>query len=180
MFDRVKDIMKLSDRTRFSPQYIENKLKFSPYVKEAVAFGKERDYVMAFINIDTANVGKWAEMHRIPYITYGDLSQKPEAYDLIRKDVERVNSELPEKAHIRKFVILHKELGDDDAELTRTKKVRREFVAERYKDLVEALYRDQQTCEVEAQVKYRDGREAHIRTNLRLELMKSEAKEVFS
>ena len=180
MFDRVKDIMKLSDGSRFSPQYIENKLKFSPYIKEAVAFGKERDYVTAFINIDMANVGKWAEMHRIPYTTYVDLSQKPEVYDLIRKDVERVNSELPEKARIRKFVILHKELDADDAELTRTKKVRRGFVAERYKNLVEALYRDQQTCEVEAQVKYRDGREARIRTNLKLEFVKSEAKEVFS
>ncbi len=179
MFDRVKDIMKLSDGSRFSPQYIENKLKFSPYIKEAVAFGKGRDYVTAFINIDMANVGKWAEMHRIPYTTYVDLSQKPEVYDLIRKDVERVNSELPEKAHLRKFVILHKELDADDAELTRTKKVRRGFVAERYSDLVEALYRDQQTCEVEAQVKYRDGREARIRTNLKLEFMKSEAKEVF-
>jgi len=180
MFDRVKDIMRLSDGSRFSPQYIENKLKFSPYIKEAVAFGKGRDYVTAFINIDMANVGKWAEMHRIPYTTYVDLSQKPEVYDLIRKDVERVNSELPEKAHIRKFVILHKELDADDAELTRTKKVRRGFIAERYKDLVEALYRDQQTCEVEAQVKYRDGREARIRTNLKLEFMESEANEVLS
>ncbi|NOY77050.1 MAG: long-chain fatty acid--CoA ligase [Calditrichaeota bacterium] len=180
MFDRVKDIMRLSDGSRFSPQYIENKLKFSPYIKEAVAFGKGRDYVTVFINIDMANVGKWAEMHRIPYTTYVDLSQKPEVYDLIRSDVERVNSELPEKAHIRKFVILHKELDADDAELTRTKKVRRGFIAERYKELVEALYRDQQTCEVEAQVKYRDGREARIRTNLKLEFMKSEAKEVLS
>ncbi len=171
MFDRVKDIMKLSDGSRFSPQYIENKLKFSPYIKEAVAFGKGRDYVTAFINIEMANVGKWAEMHRIPYTTYVDLSQKPEVYELIRQDVERVNRELPQRARIRKFVILHKELDADDNELTRTKKVRRGFIEERYKILVEALYSDQNRCEVEAQVKYRDGREARIRTNLRLEFM---------
>ncbi|GBD95012.1 long-chain-fatty-acid--CoA ligase FadD15 [bacterium BMS3Abin05] len=177
MFDRVKDIMKLSDGSRFSPQYIENKLKFSPYVKEAVAIGNGRDYVTVFINIEMANVGKWAELHRIPYTTYVDLSQKPEVYELIREDVVRVNRELPEAARIRKFVVLHKELDADDAELTRTKKVRRGFVEERYRILIEALYSDQKFCAIEAQVKYRDGREAKIKTNLKLEFMEEPEKE---
>ncbi len=174
IFDRLKDIMQLSDGSRFSPQYIENKLKFSPFIKEAVAFGKRREYVTAFINIDMANVGKWAETNHIPYTTYVDLSQKEEVYRLIYKDVKRVNRDLPERAKIRKFVILHKELDADDEELTRTKKVRRGFIEERYKILVEALYSDRTTCEVEARVHYQDGREAHIKTNLKLAVLEEE------
>ncbi len=171
VIDRMKDVMRLSDGSIFSPQYIENKLKFSPYIKEAVVFGKEKPYVTAFINIDYENVGKWAENHQIAYTTYTDLSQKPEVYELIRKDVERVNQQLPEAARIKRFLILHKELDADDQELTRTKKVRRRFIEQKYIDLVNALYQGEDQVEVQAKVKYRDGREAIIKAFVKVETM---------
>ena len=171
VIDRMKDVMRLSDGSIFSPQYIENKLKFSPYIKEAVVFGKEKPYVTAFINIDYENVGKWAENHQIAYTTYTDLSQKPEVYELIKKDVERVNQQLPEAARIKRFLILHKELDADDQELTRTKKVRRRFIEQKYIDLVNALYQGEDKVEVQAKVKYRDGREAIIKAFVKVETM---------
>ncbi len=171
VIDRMKDVMRLSDGSIFSPQYIENKLKFSPYIKEAVVFGKDKPYVTAFINIDYENVGKWAENHQIAYTTYTDLSQKPEVYELIRKDVERVNKQLPEAARIKRFLILHKELDADDQELTRTKKVRRRFIEQKYIDLVKAMYEDKDKVEVQARVKYRDGREAVIKAYVKVETM---------
>ncbi len=171
VIDRMKDVMRLSDGSIFSPQYIENKLKFSPYIKEAVVFGKEKPYVTAFINIDYENVGKWAENHQIAYTTYTDLSQKPEVYELIKKDVERVNKQLPEAARIKRFLILHKELDADDQELTRTKKVRRRFIEQKYIDLVNALYQGEDKVEVQAKVKYRDGREAIIKAFVKVETM---------
>ncbi len=171
VIDRMKDVMRLSDGSIFSPQYIENKLKFSPYIKEAVVFGKEKPYVTAFINIDYENVGKWAENHQIAYTTYTDLSQKPEVYELIKKDVERVNQQLPEAARIKRFLILHKELDADDQELTRTKKVRRRFIEQKYIDLVNALYQGKDQVEVQAKVKYRDGREAVIKAYVKVETM---------
>ncbi len=171
VIDRMKDVMRLSDGSIFSPQYIENKLKFSPYIKEAVVFGKDKPYVTAFINIDYENVGKWAENHQIAYTTYTDLSQKPEVYELIRKDVERVNKQLPEAARIKRFLILHKELDADDQELTRTRKVRRRFIEQKYNELVRAMYEDKDSVEVQAKVKYRDGREAVIKAYVKVETM---------
>ncbi len=171
VIDRMKDVMRLSDGSIFSPQYIENKLKFSPYIKEAVVFGKDKPYVTAFINIDYENVGKWAENHQIAYTTYTDLSQKPEVYELIRKDVERVNKQLPEAARIKRFLILHKELDADDQELTRTKKVRRRFIEQKYNELVRAMYENRDNVEVQARVKYRDGREAVIKAFVKVETM---------
>lgn len=171
VIDRMKDVMRLSDGSIFSPQHIENKLKFSPYIKEAVVFGREKPYVTAFINIDYENVGKWAENHQIAYTTYTDLSQKPEVYELIKKDVERVNQQLPEAARIKRFLILHKELDADDQELTRTKKVRRRFIEQKYNDLVNALYKGEEKVEVQAKVKYRDGREAVIKAFVKVETM---------
>ena len=171
VIDRMKDVMRLSDGSIFSPQYIENKLKFSPYIKEAVVFGKQRPFVTAFINIDYENVGKWAENHQIPYTSYTDLSQKPEVYELIRKDVEKVNKQLPEAARIKRFLILHKQLDADDQELTRTNKVRRRFIEQKYKDLVEALYEGREKVDVEAKVKYRDGREAIVKASVKVENM---------
>ena len=169
VIDRAKDVMTLHDGTKFSPQFIENKLKFSPYIREAVVFGGDWPFVTAMINIDYENVGKWAEKHQIPYTTYTDLSQKPEVYRLIREHVERANQDLPPAARIRRFLLLHKELHADDAELTRTRKVRRRFIAERYADLISALYSDNDTVQVETTITYQDGRTATIKTNLHIE-----------
>jgi long-chain acyl-CoA synthetase len=175
VIDRAKDVMTLSDGTIFSPQFIENKLKFSPYVKEAVVFGGNWPFVTAIINIDFANVGKWAENAQISYTTYTDLAQKPEVYALIRRDVERTNADLPPAARIQRFLLLHKELDADDGELTRTRKVRRRLIAERYREIVEALYGDQSDIEVETTITYQDGRTALIKTRLRIEAMEEAA-----
>jgi long-chain acyl-CoA synthetase len=133
--------MTLHDGTKFSPQFIENKLKFSQYIREAVVFGGENfPFVASFLNIDFGNVGKWAENHQIAYTTYTDLAQKPEVYAMIRRDVERTNADLPNAAKIHRFLLLHKELDADDAELTRTRKVRRHYIAQNYADIIAGLY----------------------------------------
>jgi len=161
--DRLKDVTRLADGTTFAPQWIENKLKFSPYIKEAVAVGADRPYVAALINIDGQVVGKWAEKHGIAYTSYMDLSQKPEVGQLIYREVERVNGQLPSETRIRRFLILHKELDPDDEEITRTRKVRRRFIAQKYANLIEALYSDTRQVEVTATITYEDGRRAEIR-----------------
>jgi long-chain acyl-CoA synthetase len=168
VIDRAKDVMTLHDGTRFSPQFIENKLKFSPYVREAVVFGGDWPFVTAMITIDFANTGKWAERKQIPYTTFTDLSQKPEVYALVREHVERMNQDLPEAARIRRFLLLHKELDADDAELTRTRKVRRGFIAQRYEALVDALYGGLDAVPVETLITYQDGRTATTRTELKV------------
>ncbi len=169
VIDRAKDVMTLADGTKFSPQFIENKLKFSPYIREAVVFGGDWPFVTAFINIDFANVGKWAEKHQVPYTTYTDLAQKPEVYEIVKAHVLQANADLPPAARIRRFLLLHKELDADDAELTRTRKVRRRLIAKRYDDLISALYSDATSVPVETTITYQDGRTATIRTNLRIE-----------
>ncbi len=176
VIDRAKDVMTLHDGTKFSPQFIENKLKFSPYIKEAVVFGGDWPFVSAFINIDFANVGKWAENHQIPYTTYTDLAQKPQVYDLVRTYVERANADLPPAARIRRFLLLHKELDADDAELTRTRKVRRRLIAQRYDDLISALYSQNEHVDVETTITYQDGRTATIQTRLRIETLNDTGK----
>ena len=169
VIDRAKDVMTLADGTKFSPQFIENKLKFSPYVKEAVVFGGDWPFVTAMININMENVGKWAEKNQLAYTTYTDLAQKPQVYALVRKHVEESNEDLPPAARIRRFLLLHKELDADDAELTRTRKVRRRFVAERYKDIIAALYGESDHLDVETVITYQDGRTAVIKTRLKIE-----------
>ncbi len=169
VIDRAKDVMTLHDGTKFSPQFIENKLKFSPYVKEAVVFGGDWPFVTAMINIDMENTGKWAESRQIAYTTYTDLAQKPEVYALVRKQVEAANADLPEAARIRRFLLLHKELDADDAELTRTRKVRRRFVAQRYDDIISALYSQSDHLDVETTITYQDGRTAVLNTRLKIE-----------
>jgi long-chain acyl-CoA synthetase len=166
VIDRVKDVMRLADGTTFSPQFIENKLKFSPYVKEAVVIGSGRPYLAAMINIDMGIVGKWAERQHISYTTYTDLAAKPEVYDLVEAEVRRVNETLPDAARLDKFVLLYKELDADDDELTRTRKIRRKFVEERYAEVVEGLYAGGLEIPIEATIKYQDGRQATIRTRL--------------
>lgn len=169
VIDRAKDVMTLHDGTKFSPQFIENKLKFSPYIKEAVVFGGDWPFVTAIINIDMENTGKWAENNHIAYTTYTDLAQKSEVYALVRDQVETANADLPEAARIRRFLLLHKELDADDAELTRTRKVRRHFVAQRYDEIISALYGADAYLEVETRITYQDGRAATLRTRLRIE-----------
>jgi len=171
--DRAKDVTRLADGTIFAPKYLENKLKFSPYVKEAVCVGQDRPYVTALINIDLTAVGNWAERRNIAYTSYTDLSQKPEVAALIRQEVERVNTSLLEDdvlrhAQIRKFLILHKELDPDDEEITRTRKVRRGYIAQKYAPLIEALYGERDHVEVEARVTYEDGRTGTVRADVRI------------
>ena len=169
VIDRLKDVMHLTDGTRFSPQFIENKLKFSPYVKEAVVLGDKRERITALINIDMPIVGKWAEKQRLGYTTYTDLSAKPEVYGLIEGEVRRVNRDLAKinaQAVISKFVLLYKELDADDDELTRTKKVRRGFIGERYRDVIEAMYDGREAVAIDATIKFQDGRTARIKTTV--------------
>ena len=158
VIDRAKDVMRAPDGTRFSPAFVENKLKFSPYVMEAVAFGGEnRPYVAAMISIDGDNVATWAERNHLSFTTYTDLAQKPQVYELIAKHVARANRDLPEGAHVKRFVLLHKQLDADDEELTRTRKVRRGVIGERYADIIAALYGDGRDVTIRTTVTYQDG-----------------------
>jgi long-chain acyl-CoA synthetase len=173
IIDRAKDVSKLNDGTIFAPKYIENKLKFSPYIKEAVAHGKDMDYVATFVDIDYGAIGNWAERRHIAYTSYTDLAQKPEVYDLIFNEIKRVNKSLSDDeqlrgAQIKRFLLLHKELDPDDGEITRTRKVRRKFVAEKYGDLIDALYSDKDSVEMDAKITYEDGRTTMIKANLRI------------
>jgi long-chain acyl-CoA synthetase len=166
VIDRAKDVTALADGTKFAPQFIENKLKFSPYIKEAVTFGQDRPYVAAMINIDMENVGKWAERHQVSYTTYTDLAQKPQVYDLIAREVERVNRDLEDAMRIKRYVLLHKELDADDEEVTRTRKVRRGFVAQKYETIIAALFTDTTEVPVTSVITYQDGRQATLETRL--------------
>jgi len=173
IIDRVKDVGKLADGTLFAPKYLENKLKFFPYIKEAVCFGHERDRVCAFISVDPDAIGNWAEKRNMPYSGYTDLASRDEVYDLVRGCVEQVNADLagePEIANsqIHRFLILHKELDADDGELTRTRKVRRGFIGDKYGDLVQALYGGKDSVHVEAQVRYEDGRTGTYSADLKI------------
>jgi long-chain acyl-CoA synthetase len=173
IIDRVKDVGKLADGSLFAPKYLENKLKFFPFIKEAVAFGHGRDRVCAFINMDMEAVGNWAEKRGMPYSGYVDLASRDEVYGLVRECIEKVNADLaaePEIAssQVQRFLILHKELDADDGELTRTRKVRRLHVGEKYAELVDALYGGKQVVHVEAQVRYEDGRTGSISADLKI------------
>jgi len=169
ILDRLGDMMVLKDRTRYSPTYLENSLKFSPYIKDAIAIGSGRDFVSAIITVDFENVGKWAEKKRVPYTTFVSLSQRPEVYGLIQKDIQRVNQGLPANLQIKKFALLHKEFDPDEGEMTRTRKLRRWFLEEKYKDLSGAIYAGEKEIVSEAAVKYRDGRKGTITTAIRIQ-----------
>ncbi|HXN15757.1 MAG TPA: AMP-binding protein, partial [Usitatibacter sp.] len=171
IIDRAKDVGKLADGTLFAPKYLENKLKFSPYIKEAVAFGDGREAATAMVNIDAQAVGDWAERRGIAYAGYTDLAAKAQVSDLIRGCVETANLDLARDSalcgsQIQRFVILHKELDADDGELTRTRKVRRRYIAEKYASIVEALYSGADQCWFEAQVRFEDGRVGAVRAQL--------------
>jgi len=166
IIDRMADVMKLSDGSKFSPQLIENKLKFSPFIMDAVVIGQGRPFIAALISIDRGNVGKWAEERQMAFTTFTDLSQKKEVYDLIAAEVARANASLPMVARVGRFVLLYKELDADDEELTRTRKVRRNFVIQRYNELVEALYGERPELDVEANIRYRDGSAYTMKTRV--------------
>ncbi len=173
IIDRAKDVGKLTGGAMFAPNYIENKLKFFPHIREAVVFGNNRDRVCAFINIDMGSVGNWAERRGIAYSGYTDLAAKPEVSQLIKECVEKVNLELAQEgslvdSQVRRFLILHKELDPDDDELTRTRKVRRNFIAEKYAALIEALYTGRTSQHVETQVKFEDGRSGIVKADLKI------------
>jgi len=173
IIDRAKDVGKLTDGSLFAPKYIENKLKFFPNIKEAVAFGHERDKVCAFINIDLTAVGSWAERNNVNYASYQELAAHPDVYGMIEKHVDQVNRDLSREpmmagAQINRFLILHKELDADDGELTRTQKVRRNFIADRYGELIEALYDGSTSKHTRTEVTFEDGRKGAIEATVEI------------
>jgi len=166
VIDRMEDLKELSGGRKFSPQYSEVRLRFSPYVKDVLVVGGEREFVASLINIDLDNVGRFAESHHIPYTTFTDLSQKSQVIELVKEEIRRLNRTLPEHARIKRFVNMHKEFDADEAELTRTRKLRRTFVEERYGELIDALYGNLEEINVEAHITYRDGRQGVISTSI--------------
>lgn len=173
VFDRTKDVLKLKDGRPFAPQYLEARLKFSPYVQDAWVIGNDLPYVTAVMCIDYSVVGKWADEHKINYTSYPELSQDPKVYDLVRKQIEEANKGLPEPARIHKFVNLYKAFDADDDELTRTSKLRRGFMSDRYKDIVDTLYEDADTVHLDMTITYEDGRIQPIKTDLHIQEIKT-------
>jgi long-chain acyl-CoA synthetase len=173
IIDRAKDVGRLGDGTIFAPKYLENRLKFFPNIKEAVAYGDSREFVCAILNIDPAAVANWAERNNIAYSSYQELAGHPRVYDIVAKDVAEVNRSLAEGkvmagAQIRRFLILHKELDADDGELTRTQKVRRGFIAERYAPLVTALYNGSHEADISTEVTFEDGHKGVIAARVKI------------
>jgi long-chain acyl-CoA synthetase len=179
IIDRVKDVGKLNDGTLFPPKYIENKLKFFPNIREVVAYGDKRDFVAVMINIDLTAVGSWAERNNVVYGSYQELAGHPLVYDMIEKHIAEVNRDLARDrvmagAQIKRFLILHKELDADDGELTRTQKVRRGFIAERYEPLIKALYDGSKEADISTEVTFEDGRKGIIRARVQIHDLKTE------
>ena len=168
VIDRIKDLSETSRGERFSPQYLENKLKFSPYVAAAVVLGAGRDKLAAMICIRYSIISKWAEKSRLSFTTYTDLSSRPEVYALLRKEVEAVNATLPPAQRISRFLLLYKELDADDGELTRTRKVRRGVINEKYEDIIEGIYRGDASIPVDTVIRFQDGTTQRIRTTLKV------------
>ncbi len=167
--DRLKDMITLANGEKFSPQFIEGRLKFSPYVRDVMIIGGGREFVTALITIDFENTGNWAEKKRIGYTTFTDLSQKAEVYELIRQAIAEVNSSLPPDGRVRRFVLMHKEFDADEAEVTRSRKLRRGFLSERYHDLIEAMYSDRTAVQLKTQVVYQDGSEGTLDTTIHIQ-----------
>jgi long-chain acyl-CoA synthetase len=174
--DRVKDLIKLASGDNLAPQFIESRLRFSPYIKDAwVVAGKERTYASVIIIINYNTVGRWAGQRRVGYSTFAELSQKPEVYDLVKQFIDRINSTLPPGSKVRKYVNLHKEFDPDEGELTRTRKLRRTFLEERYRELIDAIYADKTEVPIEARVRYRDGRIGTTKTTLSIKSVEGAA-----
>jgi len=168
VIDRIKDLTETARGDRFSPQYIENKLKFSPYIAEAVVLGAGRDCLAAMICIRYSIISKWAEKNRLAFTTYTDLASRPEVYELLRKEVEAVNATLPPTQRIAKFLLLYKELDADDGELTRTRKVRRGVINEKYAGIIDGIYGGADDIPVDTIIRFQDGSSQRIRTRLRV------------
>jgi long-chain acyl-CoA synthetase len=168
VIDRIKDLAETSRGERFSPQYIENKLKFSPYIAEAVVLGAGRDALAAMLCIRYSIISKWAEKNRIAFTTYTDLASRGEVYALLQKEVEAVNATLPTAQRVSRFLLLYKELDADDGELTRTRKVRRGVINEKYGDIIEAIYRGDKNIPVDTVIRFQDGTTQRVRTTLRV------------
>lgn len=166
VIDRIKDLAETTQGDRFSPQYIENKLKFSPYVAEAVVLGAGRDSLAAMICIRYSIISKWAEKNRIAFTTYSDLASRPEVYDLLRKEVEAVNATLPPAQRIARFLLLYKELDADDGELTRTRKVRRSVINEKYAGIIDAIYSGRPQIDIDTVIRFQDGSTQRVRCTL--------------
>ncbi len=166
IIDRARDVGRLYDGTSFAPQFIENKLKFSPYVGEAVIFGESRSFVAAIIAIDASTVGKWAERHNVSYTSFQDLSARPEVLGLIRDEIRKCNAGLPEATRIRRFLVLNKEFDADDDEIPRTRKIRRRFVTEKYAAVLLAFYSGDEAVELSTEITYEDGRKALLQSRL--------------
>jgi long-chain acyl-CoA synthetase len=174
--DRVNDLVDLANGDKLAPQLVESRLRFSPYIKDAwVLAGPDGAYTSAIIIIDYDRVGRWAGQRRVAYTTFAELSQKPEVYELVKRDIDRINEALPPDGRVRKYVNLHKEFDPDEAELTRTGKLRRVFVEERYRELVSAIYGDKTEVPIEAQVRYRDGRMGTIKTTISIKSVEGAA-----
>jgi long-chain acyl-CoA synthetase len=166
IIDRARDVGKLADGSAFAPQFIENKLKFSPYIGEAVAFGDARPFVAAIIAIDPGTVGNWAERNNLAYTSFQDLCARPEVAALVRDEIRKCNAMLPPATQLRRFLVLNKEFDADDDEITRTRKIRRRFVAEKYAVLIDAFYAGHREVELAAEITYEDGRKAVLRSTL--------------
>ncbi len=166
IIDRARDVGKLATGMPFAPQFIENKLKFSPFIREAVAFGDQRPFVAAMVAIDIGTVGKWAEQRSLPYTSYLDLARKPEVARLVAEEVAKINATLPEASRVQRIVLLNKELEADDAEVTRTRKVRRGFVAEKYAPVIDALYAGAKEAELTMDITFEDGRKSQLTSRL--------------
>ncbi len=164
--DRVKEMAQLASGEKYAPQWIESSLRFSPYIKDSLTVGEGREFVTAVVNMDYENVGRWAEMNHIPYTTYTDLSQKAEVGRLIRQDIDRVNKQLTPTTRIRKYVLLHKEFDPDEADLTRTRKLRRTAMEKRYSDVIEAMYGGRANIPVVSEFTYEDGRKGTVGAEL--------------
>jgi len=167
--DRAKDVGRLEDGTTFAPQFVENKLKFSPFIGEAIVFGHQRPFVAAIVAIDLGTVGSWAERRNLAYTSFQDLSVKPEVRELIAKEVRKVNRTLPAAARICRFMLLNKEFDADDSEITRTRKIRRRFVAEKYAAVVEAFYSGAHQVDLTTEITYEDGRKAALNSTIAID-----------
>jgi long-chain acyl-CoA synthetase len=169
VFDRAKDVMTIDDGTRFAPQDIETRLKFSAYINEAMVCGGNRPFVTAIVSIDLENVGNWAKKRGISYTTFQDLSQRGEVYQLVQEEIHQINERFPENIRIKRFAILLKQLHPDDGELTRTRKVRRKFVTERYQALIEDLYQSRKVHDLDLEIHYEDGRKSDLKGTIAIE-----------
>jgi long-chain acyl-CoA synthetase len=169
IIDRAKDVGQLTDGSAFAPQFVENKLKYSAYISEAISFGHDRPHVCAMVAIDFNTVGKWAERKALPYTNYMDLAQKDEVRDLIGEEVKRINATLPDALQVKRFLLLGKDFDADDAEVTRTRKLRRSYIAEHYAPVINAFYGGQDTVDLRAEVTFEDGRKSHVDMRLSIQ-----------